>query len=392
MAEFFVGLELHNNRAAASSGLRTGHVEHTTTGGLTFAGSLGPIVEPMIPRSAHTNTETGGTTNGIARVMAGVSGATTTGALVAHRVDTRATWQGPLLASPSQVITQHSDISWGRQSPRYRLATGGALDAAIDADIGAPDANSFVHAEWSYPQANPYTGMLHVGEFADDDDGDERSNIPVALQRVFNDIHKRGGYSYPLGVTSGGQAIVADDCDYAGLAPEGRVYITAADLGTDAEDIPPAVTQNTAARFRFHPSVFVRRGSYVSGLSYRHHDNNPLVTGGLGSQPIGVIVIDQPQPQSRWLCSLDGEVVLLAFAHPAGSDYRRPRDIWNNVIVPAIRGATGANVVTTLPFGDVVSNTPNVHSQIYSRLRYLEYARFIGASGTGITQTGTQPA
>jgi len=152
MSEFAVAFEFTNNRSASSSGLWNGHVQHVQSSGLTFSAGLTPIPEPDLPRSAHVNQEnaTGSATNGIAEVMAGLSGATTTGALVARRAESRATFDGPSLASGGPVITQDSDISFGRQSPRYAIVTTGALDTAIDTAIGAPDANSYIHATWSY--------------------------------------------------------------------------------------------------------------------------------------------------------------------------------------------------------------------------------------------------
>jgi len=233
--------------------------------------------------------------------------------------------------------------------------------------------------------------MLHAMDFADDETGDLRTDVPAFMQRMWDLIHRDGTQSYSLGVTSSGTPIVCEDCVWAGVAPEGRVYITAADLGTDLEDIPAAVTSNNATHFRFHPSVFVRRGAYISGISYRYADNEFLNTGGLGNQPLGIIVLNTPITESRWLCSIDGALEIVAFAHPAGSDFRRPRDIWNNVIVPAIRNPSGANVVSSALYGDVLG-APLVSNQIVSRLKYLEYARYIPVPGVGTTQTGTQPA
>src|SRR5690606_32135365 len=42
---------------------------------------------------------------------------------------------------------------------------------------------------------------------------------------------------------------------------------------------------------------------------------------------------------SRWLFVIDGTPVTGVIHHPSGSDYRRPRAIWNNVIVPGIRNS-----------------------------------------------------
>jgi hypothetical protein len=60
---------------------------------------------------------------------------------------------------------------------------------------------------------------------------------------------------------------------------------------------------------------------------------------------------------STWWCIIDGVSQEITFQHPAGSDFRRPADIWVNVIVPFITGKggvggpgvvipTGANVPT----------------------------------------------
>lgn len=216
---------------------------------------------------------------------------------------------------------------------------------------------------------------------------------------LFNDVPPASavnGGGYPLALlnslsvgaqvsitTSAGDVIPY--CAAIGIAPEGRIWVDPGDIGGAANQIPDSVADNTAAKFMNHPSVFIPAGSgkYIRGLDRRVIDSNSINETTVG-QPLVITPVESEVTRSTWLVAIDGADVILTLQHPSGTDYRRPRDIWTNVIAPML---TGQQIASTLGF------SASEALSVQRTLRYSHYWRILSTDGDGgdITQDDTTP-
>jgi hypothetical protein len=165
-----------------------------------------------------------------------------------------------------------------------------------------------------------------------------------------------------------------------------QAFIDPSDIGGANEQLPADVGSNTAARFAFHPSAFVRRSDYTRSVAVRTIDSVPIAQTNNLNQPVQIVSITTAPTASDWLMVIDGHMQIVRIPHPVGSDLRRPRDIWNSVIVPALQGGQGPG--TPRVWDDPNNGTGMV---ALDRLRYLSYARCLFINGTNlpVLQTGT---
>lgn len=274
----------------------------------------------------------------------------------------------------------------GRAAPGDFLAATGNLLTALEGGDVASTAELDCYADAGYfdvPTIGPdrpwqtsdgntlWTSHLGIYDFLDDAiDEDTRQN------EIFYTILGRGNeYRLP-------NQTVVQDCSYAAVSPEGMIWILPADYGTNVSN---NVATNTADSFRNHPGVFVRRegAAYLRALTRRWRDQQTIVATTVG-QPIGIYQVANPVTSSKWLIVVDGIAEVVYLQHPANTDFRRPVDIWNNVIVPLIRstGSNGTRVTTTDLYGAPIGTE--------TRWQYLSYARFLGPEGD-TTQTNATP-
>lgn len=263
-------------------------------------------------------------------------------------------------------------------------------DAGVALAAAAADPVLFHgHLEYRYPVANPYQGLIHFLEFADipPDAAPEDSylpNLPNRLNALLQQLTLQSGSRYLLG-NAGGVDLYAEECGYAAVAPEGAVYIRPEDFGGAAADrIPIDYQQNEAARFRFHPSVFIRRPQYIRGLMAGYADWYPIdALDTFDSQVMRIITVTSDPGASNWLIVIDGQAQVVRLLHPAGSDLRRPRDIWNEVWTPLIQGSNAISRAVELQLIQPPSGFgggTNVQI-VTARLRFLEYARCLPLPG-----------
>lgn len=260
-----------------------------------------------------------------------------------------------------------------------------AQDALRTALVGAGEAEILACDVWSgpgyydlintvanSPDKTGINGCLWQSHFGIFDFVDDAVDEDTKQSALFYDITSNGSTF----TTPGGVDIY--NCAYASLSPEGMVWILAADYG--GAGIPADVTANTANKFREHPSVFIRNvgGAAVRAVTRRWRDGFAIDAPIIGGQPIGILQMANVLTQSKWLIVVDGVPSVVFIQHPEGSDYRRPRDIWNHVIVPLINssGSNLSRIVTLDLWGNPVGTE--------TRWQYLSYARFLGDEGTTV--------
>lgn len=287
--------------------------------------------------------------------------------------------EGAFTANVVAGITFNPDAAFGRQAPPMRLHFEGNAHTAITAGPNVPQ-NVQVVCHWAYTTQS-YQTLTHAIDFEERPpntnlDGSDR------LLSLIQEIDGAGQGRRLIGVTGAGVELFVNSCGWTGNLPEGRVFCRPEDIG-DGPDLIPGNNDgdlNTAAKFRAHPGVFVRRTSYVRSVARQNVDNT-AITVTAGDQPFRITTITTAPTSSDWLISVDGVMMVVRLLHPAMSDLRRPRDIWNSIWVPAITGGGAPNLSL------IVAGTDGTQVTAYAaltRLSYLEYARCLSIAGTEV--------
>lgn len=273
-------------------------------------------------------------------------------------------------ATPEQTLAGFSiafEISEGRMAPRPSVRA--QLQNGISIVAGV--------VTWS--DVIPYTSDQNIIVFDDVPPASliNGGGFPSTLLR---DLY----IDPPVRVSAGSTTL--DFCSAAGIAPDGTIWIDPADIGNGADQIPASVGNNTAAAFRAHPSCFIPSGAsrYIRAVDRMAIDREAINATTVG-QPFRIRTVDNAPQASRWLVAIDGAETVLRLAHPSGSDYRRPRDIWNNVIVPLIQGA---QIGSTLGFSNASALA------VAANLKYSNYWRCLeieSDDGGDVTQDDTTP-
>lgn len=264
------------------------------------------------------------------------------------------------------------DVVVAQDDLRTALIGGGVAEILACDVWSGPGYYDVIGTVADDPSKTGINGCLWQSHFGIYDFVDDAIDEDTRQDALFYEITSNAStYRTPGGVE-------IRDCAYASISPEGMVWILAADYGGNG--IPVAVGSNTAAKFREHPSVFVRNvgGAAVRAVTRRWRDTYSIVAEATGGQPIGILQQGNQLTQSKWLVVVDGVPSVVYLPHPEGSDYRRPRDIWNNVIVPLIQGS-GSNVSRIQTF-DAFGNPVGTET----RWQYLSYARFLGDEGSTV--------
>lgn len=275
-----------------------------------------------------------------------------------------------------------SGYNSGRIAPRIYLDFDGATEPAGLTEFDATVTYGYLD--------DHYTGYAHFIEFEDSADADNgQSRLRVLLDLLVNSTA-----NYQVGVGAAAAAIVVNYCGFAGVDPTGAVYLRPEDIGnTNPDQISTDVAENDAAGFRAHPSVFYPAGKakYVRSLLRGARDTVGIAvdtggTGVIGGGPLEIIQVTSAPTQSNWLVSIEGQPSIVRLIHPAGSDYRRPRDIWNNVWVPILKGSSNQSAATFFAGGTELNATAG--EALHYRWQYADYFRCLPLPGTNTNQTG----
>jgi hypothetical protein len=397
MAQFVSCFELYSNQNNATLGLDPNRVVKTLVNLVPMSGSLsGPLPFPIIRPSAYGRSPQiqASVTDQLNIVSHFFGLVTGSGGIAAVEAADSNFWaiEGAGFLTSSLIASAIGRATFpqgfGRTAPPPWLQWSGAAGVALNSAVSATQSVNG-HAIWSYPEKNPYTNYSHFIEWHDEppDSGNSGVGNPTRLHQLLNAISD-GGASFTLGQLTGGPVVV-NDCGFAGIAPEGAIYIRPEDWASGAADgIPDDMRQNQAANFRFHPSVFLRRTAYYRGISSPYSDRSAFNEAS-NQQPFDIIQIDTDPGVSNWLLIFDGAPQLVQLQHPQGSDLRRPRDIWNEVWVALLGGSQA--IANAIEFGQVVQPSgfqPIPMQVITSRLRFLEYARCLPIDGVRRVQQG----
>lgn len=317
-------------------------------------------------------------------------------------------WLGP--ASVTPVVDNGGSVGWTAydsplaSAPTVRFPTI-LLDGTAFADIADDDPNTSLQCNVLYRESqmglrfNTQTSgtpentrySYAFGDFLDTADGDNASLTTNFVDTAAID-RLRGIFRSANTTTSvtvlGGGSLTIQHCGASFNDPFRFVWIEAGDVGGAAGQIPLAQDNPTAAQIRNHPSVFFRQTNRMRAIRASVYEveaqNTTGNVGGTNSGitsrfAIGLLEVFERPTHSRWTFSVDGEEFQAVIVHPEGSDLKRPREIWNTVIVPAIRASNTLSGVGLQVFEDVNSGGPRIFRPVglLQRLDYLDYARFL---------------
>lgn len=188
----------------------------------------------------------------------------------------------------------------------------------------------------------PQASSVLFSEFADDAQGDDppAGDLVSLFSRLEDGLAIAGGGGTTITLPTG--EVRVNLCSQAHPDPWGRVFLTSSDLGQGVGQIPTTRGTWQADQFRNHPQAFVRLGDTIRQVAtatrFGATDAIPLN----GSPAVmRLYTVDRTPLYSSWLLVIDGQPVEVTFAHPPGSDLRRPVDIWNAVVVPAMETRSG---------------------------------------------------
>jgi hypothetical protein len=288
------------------------------------------------------------------------------------------------------IAPAYPELEFGRNAPP--LVAGFAGAALTAARAGSTLVSMSGTIQYAYHQSTDYMGLAHACDFEEtppdsDSDGTQIvTRVTRLLQAPSNSVN--------LGTDAVGNDIIIKQCAAALIDPSATVYVLSTDLGIGPSQIPPSVGENTAPRFRAHPSVFIRsaRARYCRSVDRKYRDAIAINTGNSGL-PIRIVELDSESPPilQNWLIICDGVPAVVSISITSASS-GRPRDVWNEIWVPLINAdSSTGNAPLTNSFQDVgtVLRGPAA-SQL--RLKFLEYARCLPMPGDNVTQTGGSPA
>lgn len=274
----------------------------------------------------------------------------------------------------------------GPFGPTPQVVLGGAALASFA--VAPTTVNAMIRYSSRYSTregggANQAYSWMQAVAFLDDNAGESLADPTTFLRRLEHALAAEAGSSQVLGVASTGETVSLRSCGFSGLDRRGSAWISTGDVGANPEQIPPDWTSNTAARFAFHPSAF---WPTLGGVQRRIElmeptDTNTAAIDTQAGAPV-ILVVDGDVVASRWLFVIRGQAITTVILHPTELGVlRRPRDVWNQVIVPGMRSsAVGQGLVM---YQDQI-NAPDrtFHPVgILGDLAELSYAHFLEPLG-----------
>jgi len=176
----------------------------------------------------------------------------------------------------------------------------------------------------------------------------------------------------------GAQPVVIDQCCYAAPMASGNFYILPNDVGFGPGQVQTDPAFWSRAVLRPHPSVFVRNATFNRGVASALPGPTEAGQTNTASPSVEVWTVDTQPQWSAWCLIVDGQAQSVIFDHVDARgnrvDVRRPRDIYQQIVVPELNRRIAQKEPLPLYAPDADGNL--VQRGFISRLQYVSYARF----------------
>ncbi len=169
------------------------------------------------------------------------------------------------------------------------------------------------------------------------------NNLQTFLERIRKQIVGQGGGLLVLAQQGNNVISINGAAAAFGLGPP---IITNTDTGNGFGQIPASPANWSAAAFAAHPRVFYRPSSHLFHIQELQPSPPSAAVELTSDLPLFPLLAARPPTHSLWRVLIEGNILDIVIAHPANSDLRRPRDIWQKVWLPAI----ASNTLTTYNF------------------------------------------
>lgn len=137
-------------------------------------------------------------------------------------------------------------------------------------------------------------------------------------------------------ILQGGATFIAND-------PLGVVWVAPGDLGPGLNQLPTTLANNQASLYQQFPSVWLQQSSRVAAVRLLELRSSQAITQAFGQ--LQIMQVNRRPTHSRWGLNMNGAYLEVIIAHPAGSDLRTGKAIFDAVWRPL----TGGAAVTTGP-------------------------------------------
>lgn len=280
---------------------------------------------------------------GVELTSASLSYLIATGMVAAQTNENQTTWVNFKAAANIRLGNAAGELALIN---RLRIATGSLLypqpairiSGAAKADYGALAAGDFAQGRVTYRRlwGSSTTSNVLGAMFIDTALGESVTNPATFLRRVQAAVLNGGPQilapgstpTAPIYVLNGGATFVAND-------PLGVVYIAPGDLGPGQNQLPTTLLNNTAAAYSQFPSVWLVAGAHLGAIRLVDA-RTEAVTVGFGQ--LVIRQVDRIPTFSRWQVSINGAFLEVIVGHPAGSDLRTGKAIFDAVWKPVLFG------------------------------------------------------
>ena len=320
-----------------------------------------------------------------------------TGMVAAHSVEGAQLWVNHKAAANIRLGNAASELSLVN---RTRIAASTTLypqpmvriSGAALGDYAALAAGDFAQGRvtyrrlWGSRLTAPVLGAL----FLDTARGDSVTDPTTFLRRTERLVSNGAPQvlapgstpSAPIYVLNGGATFIAND-------PLGVVYVSPGDLGPGVNQLPTTLLNNTAAAYAQFPSVWIISSPLVNAIRLVEL-RSEAVTAAYGQ--LVILQVKRAPTHSLWQVDFNGALLEVIVAHPAGSDLRTGKAIFNTVWRPILAaGPVGAGPITyTRVFGTSWVYTPNGVLNNCGHIRALRYIEPMDADAAAISSIVTQ--
>jgi len=281
--------------------------------------------------------------------------------------------QGAGLPDHFPNTRQPLTAAWSLGTGQQIIEPAIQIDGLALAQAGAP-ATFRGSVEFRRLLSPSTSGQLLLGDYADDTEMNPApDDLSAYVERTLNRLRFAGSRT---NVGDDANPRVALSCNGTFADPWGRVWLGPVDIGVGPGQLPVDIPNQSAARLRLFPSIFLRRASTVRGIrAAQSASQNPVTTPESAAR----LIVTRTRPAfSRWRLLVDKRLADVWIEHPGTEDLRTPLEVWNTVIVGDALGRAHADPFPVWRFIPDLPAGRWAQQGCIARNTFLEAAVFVG--------------